>query len=70
MSEENNLKEAIEKDPERQPEATRPAPVKDPPRVVKEAEHKLKEMSREAKERKTGQVSAKQPKVKNDTIYL
>ena len=34
-----------------------------PPRVVKEAEHKLKEMSRKAKERKTAQNTSKQKKL-------
>ena len=60
MSEEanNNIKENI------------PSPVKetaDPPRVVKEAEIKLKEMSRKAKERKN---VFKQTKVKNEGIYF
>ena len=32
----------------------------EPPRVVREAEHKLKEMSRKAKERKTAQNTSKQ----------
>ena len=51
---------------ERGIEVQNEAPTKttpsDPPRVVKEAEHKLKEMSRKAKERKTAHNASKHPK--------
>ena len=40
------------------------------PRVVKEAEHKLKEMSRKAKERKTAQNNARHQKGLSETNYF
>ena len=45
-------------EPEKEPSAPSPKPVSQaPPKVVKEAEHKLKEMSRKAKERKAHNAS-------------
>ena len=41
----------------------------DPPKVVKEAEHKLKEMSRKAKERKTA-YNASKTKTLSETNYF
>lgn len=49
-------------------ELPKPAPS-DPPRVVREAEHKLKEMSRKAKERKSSQNS-RQPKGLSEINYF
>ena len=66
-TETTNVKEAIEKEASR-PE-TKPM-QKDPPRVVKEAEHKLKEMSRKAKERKNGQTTVRQPKGLSEINYF
>ena len=42
----------------------------DPPKVGREAEHKLKEMSRKAKERKTAQNASKHPKGLNEKDYF
>ena len=48
-----------------------PKPVSnDTPRVVKEAEHKLKEMSRKAKERKTVQNNSKQRNKLSEINYF
>ena len=41
-----------------------------PPKVVKEAEHKLKEMSRKAKERKTAHNASKNYKALNEANYF
>ena len=41
-----------------------------PPKVVREAEHKLKEMSRKAKERKTAQNNARHPKGLSEINYF
>ena len=59
MSEENNT---VKKE-------TMPA-QKDPPRVVKEAENKLKEMSRKAKEQKNAQNAVRQPKGLSEINYF
>ena len=45
-------------DPLRSETVVKPEP-KEPSRVVREAEHKLKEMSRKAKERKTAQNASR-----------
>ena len=42
----------------------------DPPKVVKEAEHKLKEMSRKAKERKAAHYASKHPKGLSEINYF
>ena len=50
-------------------EVPKPAPTV-PPRVVREAEHKLKEMSRKAKERKTAHNASKNYKGLNEVNYF
>ena len=50
-------------------ELPKPAPP-DPPKVVREAEHKLKEMSRKAKERKTAQNTARQKSNLSEINYF
>ena len=48
-----------------------PKPVSNaPPKVVREAEHKLKEMSRKAKERKTAHNASKNPKALSEINYF
>ena len=49
---------SVSMEPETEAVPPKPAPL-EPPKVVREAEHKLKEMSRKAKERKTAQNTAK-----------
>ena len=62
MTEENtNVSESVASPP--------PKPVPSP-KVVKEAEHKLKEMSRKAKERKTAHNASKNSKALSETNYF
>ena len=66
-TETTNVKEAIEKEAE--PINHKPV-QKDPPRVVREAEHKLKEMSRKAKERRNAQTTVRQPRGLSEINYF
>ena len=71
MTEENaNVGEAQES----VPSPPSPKPVSNdayaPPKVVKEAEHKLKEMSRKAKERKTAHNASKHSKGLSEINYF
>ena len=66
MTEENtNVSETVQDSVASPP----PKPV-NPPKVVREAEHKLKEMSRKAKERKTAQSASKHPKGLSEVNYF
>ena len=57
-------------EPEVQNEAPSKPTSSEPPKVVKEAEHKLKEMSKKAKERKTAQNASKHPKGLSEINYF
>ena len=70
MDENKNVNEAVRtKSSGQSPQESVPSPSV-PPKMVKEAEHKLKEMSRKAKERKTAHNASKQSKGLSEVNYF